>query len=241
MQADARLSAADQSPPQSDERWSVHDGLFFAQEARLQAAQRRKGAPKLVATGGSRPASDQGESRPPSVIAGLKSYNAYSAFEEIRQIGDGHQGSAVLLRDPWTGQCVVCKRVRVDCRSSAKLQQLEREVCVLHQMSHPNIISYLGSFQVGDTLNIITEHAAGDTLARKISMQAGSRGQHAGAAFASGRVVRWTTQLASALEHVHARAVLHRDVKSRNVFLSASDEIKLGDFGLATRLSPGID
>ena len=175
------------------------------------------------------------------MIAGLKSYNAYSAFEEIRQIGDGHQGSAVLLRDPWTGQCVVCKRVRVDCRSSAKLQQLEREVCVLHQMSHPNIISYLGSFQVGDTLNIITEHAAGDTLARKISMQAGSRGQHAGAAFASGRVVRWTTQLASALEHVHARAVLHRDVKSRNVFLSASDEIKLGDFGLATRLSPGID
>jgi serine/threonine protein kinase len=52
--------------------------------------------------------------------------------------------------------------------------------------------------------------------------------------------VRWYGfQLASALEHVHSMGVIHRDVKSENVFVMRNDVLKLGDFGLASVLTPG--
>ena len=151
-------------------------------------------------------------------------------------LGDGSQGAATLMRDPKSGRCVACKKVCVSGMEGSALVQLEREVCTLRQMSHINIIQYLGSYQIGDTLCILTEHAAGDTLARKVSVHAASA-----APFASGRLLRWLRQLTSALEHVHSAKVLHRDVKARNVFLSASDDIRLGDFGLAQQLPPGVD
>ncbi len=44
---------------------------------------------------------------------------------------------------------------------------------------------------------------------------------------------RYAFQLLSALEHVHSLRVLHRDVKTENIFLTKNDVIKLGDFGIA--------
>ena len=62
-------------------------------------------------------------SKSPSVIAGLKSFHTYQNYEEVSIIGDGSQGDAMLLRNPSSGQCVVCKRVRVDGRKMEDLQQ----------------------------------------------------------------------------------------------------------------------
>ena len=43
------------------------------------------------------------------------------------------------------------------------------------------------------------------------------------------------------LEHVHARGIIHRDMKPENVFLTRHDVVKIGDFGISRVLQPGED
>lgn len=50
-------------------------------------------------------------------------------------------------------------------------------------------------------------------------------------------VLNWFTQICLALKHVHDRKILHRDLKSQNIFLTKNNMIKLGDFGIARVLS----
>lgn len=50
------------------------------------------------------------------------------------------------------------------------------------------------------------------------------------------KILDWFVQICLALKHLHDRKILHRDLKTQNIFLTASDRIKLGDFGIARAL-----
>jgi len=53
--------------------------------------------------------------------------------------------------------------------------------------------------------------------------------------------LRYGYQIAAGLEHVHARGIIHRDMKTENVFLTRHDVVKIGDFGISLVLQPGED
>merc|ERR1719401_1616714 len=55
------------------------------------------------------------------------------------------------------------------------------------------------------------------------------------------QVLEWFVQTCFALKHVHERKVLHRDLKTQNIFLMATGQIKLGDFGIARVLDATKD
>lgn len=55
--------------------------------------------------------------------------------------------------------------------------------------------------------------------------------------FSENQILDWFTQICLALKHVHDRKILHRDLKSQNIFLTRDNTIKLGDFGIARILS----
>ena len=76
------------------------------------------------------------------------------------------------------------------------------------------------------------EHRDGSTLAAVVAEHA-----EEGRRVDGGRIWRWLAQLGSALQYLHARRILHRDLKTENVFLDADDNLKLGDFGIARSLS----
>jgi NIMA (never in mitosis gene a)-related kinase len=60
-----------------------------------------------------------------------------------------------------------------------------------------------------------------------------ARGRH----FPEAQILDWFTQIALALQHCHARKILHRDLKAQNVFLNSKNFVKLGDFGIAKILN----
>jgi NIMA (never in mitosis gene a)-related kinase len=93
-------------------------------------------------------------------------------------------------------------------------------------MRHPNIISFVDSFEKGTRLYIVMDFADGGDLANKLTAR---RGQ----LLPEQQVVDWFVQLCLAMKHVHDRKILHRDLKTQNIFLTKNNMIKLGDFGIA--------
>lgn len=59
------------------------------------------------------------------------------------------------------------------------------------------------------------------------------RRQAKGERFTETEIFNWFVQLCLALEYIHGRKVLHRDLKSQNVFLTGNNTVKLGDFGIS--------
>ena len=104
----------------------------------------------------------------------------------------------------------------------------QRECGLLKELAHVNIVQYVESYQEGPSLVLIMEWCQGGDLARHI---AGTR--NAGGSYQDGLVARWGAQMAMALEYMHDRLVLHRDLKASNVFLTHENDVKLGDLGIA--------
>jgi NIMA (never in mitosis gene a)-related kinase len=131
------------------------------------------------------------------------------------------------------------------------------EIKVLSSFTHTNIIGYIDHFLNNDVMNIVMEFAPGDTLHKQIQTQgrlrcdalssaAGATARGAGGAehlFSEGRVWVWFVQIRLALQHVHSKHILHRDMKPMNIMLSGPGQrvVKLGDFGIAKSLQSDAD
>ncbi|GIY07375.1 hypothetical protein CEXT_488981 [Caerostris extrusa] len=105
-----------------------------------------------------------------------------------------------------------------------------KEVEVLSQMKHPNIITYHKSFEENGNLYIVTDYCDGGDLYSKIRTQNGNY-------FKEDQILDWFVQICLAVKHVHDRRILHRDIKTQNIFLTKSGIAKLGDFGIARILN----
>merc|ERR1719440_669093 len=102
------------------------------------------------------------------------------------------------------------------------------EVRVLSSLKHPYIVSYRESFTEGSTLAIVMDYADGGDLHERIG-----RTRKAGQAIPERQIVRWFTEASLALKYMHDKHVLHRDLKSQNLFLTSSDRLRVGDFGIS--------
>jgi len=51
--------------------------------------------------------------------------------------------------------------------------------------------------------------------------------------FSENTILDWFVQISLAIKHIHDRKILHRDLKTQNIFLNAKGEVKMGDFGIA--------
>ena len=110
------------------------------------------------------------------------------------------------------------------------------EVHVLKELRHPYIVTYRESFMEKKCLCIVMDYADGADMYTKIAKQ-----QKSGVGFSEDQVLDWFVQMCLAIKHVHDKKVLHRDLKTQNIFLTSKDEIKIGDFGIARLLQHTYD
>ncbi|KAF4789567.1 NIMA related kinase 3 [Turdus rufiventris] len=97
-------------------------------------------------------------------------------------------------------------------------------------MEHPNIVAFKESFEADGHLYIVMEYCDDGDLMQKIKHQGGNF-------FPEDMILHWFVQMCLAVKHIHDKRVLHRDIKSKNVFLTQSGKVKLGDFGSARLLA----
>ncbi|XP_076872459.1 serine/threonine-protein kinase Nek1 isoform X2 [Brachyhypopomus gauderio] len=155
-------------------------------------------------------------------------------FEKVRKIGEGSFGKAILVRSREDSRQYVIKEIGISRMSNKERQESRKEVAVLANMSHPNIVQYKESFEENGCLYIVMDYCEGGDLFKKINNQKG-------VLFPEDQILDWFVQICLALKHVHDRKILHRDIKSQNIFLTKDGTIQLGDFGIARVLNSTVE
>ncbi|KAK2499548.1 hypothetical protein MC885_001321 [Smutsia gigantea] len=150
-------------------------------------------------------------------------------YTVLRVIGEGSFGRALLVHQESSNQMFAMKEIRLP-KSSSYTQNSRKEAVFLAKMKHPNIVAFKESFEVEGHLYIVMEYCDGGDLMQKIKHQKGKL-------FPEDTILNWFTQMCLGVNHIHKKRVLHRDIKSKNIFLTQNGKIKLGDFGSARLLS----
>lgn len=152
-------------------------------------------------------------------------------FEELEVLGRGAYGVATLCKQRAVGahaQLRVVKKVELTGVPSGVKKSALEEVRVLRRLSHPNIIAYYDYFEEEHTLHIVLEYADGGDLASSVSKHREENRQ-----YEESEIIYVGGQILKALQYIHAKAIVHRDMKGQNVFMMKSGDVKLGDFGIS--------
>eukprot|EP00930_Biecheleria_cincta_P043285 TRINITY_DN29739_c1_g1_i1.p1 TRINITY_DN29739_c1_g1~~TRINITY_DN29739_c1_g1_i1.p1 ORF type:complete len:638 (+),score=95.24 TRINITY_DN29739_c1_g1_i1:103-2016(+) len=151
-------------------------------------------------------------------------------LERLSFVGKGQFGQVQRVREAETGHIYVAKCVTLGALKNEERALAHQEVYLLESLKSPFIVAYHDSFLLEgqDILVIVMEHCAAGDLRQAIASKKQSN-QH----FSEGRVLAFLSQIALALQYIHTRRVMHRDLKSSNIFLVGEDNLKLGDFGIS--------
>ncbi|KAJ2449211.1 Protein kinase of the Mitotic Exit Network [Coemansia sp. RSA 2424] len=147
-------------------------------------------------------------------------------------IGKGAAGSVYRGLNLRTGGVVAIKQIRKEGFSSYdEIEAARKEIDVLRDLNHRNIVKYIGYEQTEQELDIILEYCEGGSLQnilRKFSK------------FPENLVGVYVAQILDGLSYLHSNAILHRDIKPGNILLVKEGVVKLADFGVA-RIQNGLD
>ncbi|KAI7808250.1 hypothetical protein IRJ41_000458 [Triplophysa rosa] len=159
-------------------------------------------------------------------------------YELIGQIGRGAFGRALLVRPKDSDAAIpryVIKEINLRQMSVRDRDASRKEVFLLSKMKHPNIVAFHKSFYDRNNLYILMEYCDAGDLMNRIHMQRGR-------VFTEQQIIHWFVQICLGLKHIHDRKVLHRDIKSQNIFLTdGGQKVKLGDFGIARTLNSTME
>ncbi|CAK0904404.1 unnamed protein product [Prorocentrum cordatum] len=152
-----------------------------------------------------------------------------SDLTSIRLIGEGGFGRVSMVQHKKTGLRYALKQVRKEGPTGQRQAQLAiRESELLAEMDHPFTLQLVKTLETDSSVYILTDLITGGDLYTAV-LQMGKPLTHCEAQFYIG-------SLLLALEHLHDRDIVYRDLKLENVMLDARGYIKLIDFGIAKRL-----
>uniref|UniRef100_A0A8C6PDS7 non-specific serine/threonine protein kinase n=1 Tax=Nothobranchius furzeri TaxID=105023 RepID=A0A8C6PDS7_NOTFU len=151
-------------------------------------------------------------------------------FADLREIGHGSFGAVYFARDVHSNEVVAIKKMSYSGKqTNEKWQDIIKEVKFLQKLRHPNTIEYRGCYLKEHTAWLVMEYCLGsasDLLeVHKKPLQ-------------EVEIAAITHGALQGLAYLHSHNMIHRDVKAGNILLTEPGQVKLGDFGSASILSP---
>eukprot|EP00854_Cymbomonas_tetramitiformis_P022692 gene22692-27392_t len=179
-------------------------------------------------------------------MANMSSKEKEDALTEVKILEDLDHTNIIQYHD-----CRIDNHAAADQLTRARVQATLAQVtvwrCILHNLRSSSICELhlnsndgpIHTFTArsvdpdkGNTLCIVMEYAEEGELHTLIKSK-GEKEEY----FPESQILAWFVQLCLALGHVHSRKILHRDLKSQNIFRTKNNILKLGDFGIAKVLT----
>jgi len=142
-------------------------------------------------------------------------------YEIVSTLGAGGMGEVFLANDKRLGRKVAIKFLTADDDHAGR--RLLAEAKAAAHLDHPNICAIYEVGEAEDSNFIVFQYVEGETLEARLE-----RGP-----IEVSEALAIAAQIADALAEAHAHGIVHRDVKPQNIMLTARDQVKVLDFGLA--------
>jgi len=150
-------------------------------------------------------------------------------FEFAQELGRGSFAVVHKVRRKSDKKVFVCKQVSMrHFTQKRQRDQALREAQIMKQLRSPHIVQYVDAFVETDNFYLILQYCDSGDMKRWMSNTK---------VIPTATIWRLFLRVTLGLEYLHTRKILHRDVKSENVFLVSGDKAKVGDLGLAKMLT----
>ena len=160
-----------------------------------------------------------------------------SDFTIKEELGKGAFGSVYLVKRNIDGQEYAMKRVKIIQLDEKEKENALNEIRILASLNHKNIIGYNEAFfdEITRTLNIVMEYANDGDLSKKIKYNLKN-----GLIFREDVIWDYLIQILEGINYLHENKIMHRDLKSANLFLMKDGTIKIGDLNVSKIAEMGI-
>jgi NIMA (never in mitosis gene a)-related kinase len=158
-------------------------------------------------------------------------------FEYLKELGKGAFATVCLVKRKSDGNLYAMKRVKISSLSSKERENALNEVRILASIEHPNLISFKECFydEESKSLNIVMEYADDGDIESKIKVMNKCKSQ-----IPEEEIWSYLIQILSGLKSLHDKSIMHRDLKSANLFLTKDKKIKLGDLNVSKLIKKGM-
>ncbi len=146
-------------------------------------------------------------------------------YEIIGEIGRGGFAAVYEAVDTTLDRTVALKALAPHLLwDPSFLERFQQEAKLAANLKHPNIVVIYEFGQLEGVAYIAMEYLGGQNLAGLVREEG---------ALAPSRILKITSQVASALDYAHSQRLVHRDVKPSNIMVGADDHVTVTDFGIA--------
>ena len=151
------------------------------------------------------------------------------------RIGAGSFGTVYLGMNPLTGELMAVKQIPLPNKNSSgdaqkTMLEQQREMTLLKELNHENIVRYFGASTDDSHINIFLEYVPGGSVQSMLT----SYGP-----FEEPLIRNFIRQVLIGLSYLHGEDIIHRDIKGANILIDIKGTVKIGDFGISKRVSNG--
>ena len=150
-------------------------------------------------------------------------------YEIVSLLGSGGMGEVYQARDAQLGRQVAVKVIAAKASGQAhRLERFQQEAHAVALLSHPNILDIHDFGVDSGVAYAVTELLEGKNL----------RERQGGAPLPLSKVLEIGRAVAEGLAAAHSKGIIHRDIKPENIFITATGQVKILDFGVARLVAP---
>ena len=148
-------------------------------------------------------------------------------YSLLSLIGKGSFGSVYLVKNKTTHEQFACKKMKICLRRMNDKQSILNELKLLACHKSQYIIKLIDAYVTSNHIHLITEYAERGDLAKMIK-RLRSKNRY----LIEDTVKKYLFQICLGIQYLHNNNVIHRDIKTANIFLTKDNDIKLGDVGI---------